>query len=73
MALVRLWWDEISAIKEAIANNQSDIARGVFNDLPEDVRIGLWRATSKGGVWTVQERKELKPNSRTDSAEKPAS
>lgn len=65
MEYVREYWDEVSAIKELIQNDQHEAARSVFGDLTESVRIGLWRATTKGGCWTIEERKVLKPNEST--------
>lgn len=65
VALVRDYWDEVTRIKELIANGQNDDARALFHDIrsiSEIVRIGLWRATTKGGCWTIEERKVLKPN-----------
>ena len=60
MELVRIHWDTVHNVKELLANGQIEPARLVFGELPEDVRIGLWVATTKGGVWTVEERKMLK-------------
>jgi hypothetical protein len=62
MELVRTHWDTIHAVKEYLANNQIDAARSVFDELTEDVRLGLWVAPSKGGVWTTEERKMIGPD-----------
>ena len=68
LELVRVYWDEISAIKELIANGQDEEARMLWNDrrtFTESVKIGLWRAPTKGGCWTIMERNVLKPNEST--------
>ena len=60
MQYVRAWWDEVSNIKELLQNGQVEQAQSVYQDLPESVQIGLWRATRKGSCWTVEERRLLK-------------
>lgn len=49
--------EEVYRIKECIANDDLDGAAGYYSDLDRDVQVALWRAPSKGGVWTTAERK----------------
>jgi len=49
--------EEIYQIKAAIANDDLMTAAGYYADMDRDVGTGLWRAPSKGGIWTTAERK----------------
>ena len=49
--------EEVYRIKECIANDDLDGAAGYYADMDRDVQVALWRAPSKGGVWTTAERK----------------
>ena len=51
------------AIKEYLAENTEDsvaLGKEAFNELDEQTRIDLWLATTKGGVFTTEERKLIK-------------
>ena len=69
MVLVREYWDQITEIKERLANDEDSLAALTFSELPENVRIGLWRATTKGGVWTIQERARLRAVATNEARE----
>lgn len=49
--------EEVYRIKECIANEDIEGAAGYYADMGSDVQLALWRATTKGGIWTVEERK----------------
>ena len=49
--------EEIYQIKAAIANEDIMTAAGYYADMDRDVVAALWRAPSKGGIWTTAERK----------------
>lgn len=49
--------EEVYRIKECIANDDLDGAAGYYADMDRDVQVALWRAPTKGGVWTTNERK----------------
>ena len=49
--------EEVYRIKECIANNDIEGAAGYYADMSREVQIALWKAPSKGGVWTTEERK----------------
>lgn len=49
--------EEIYQIKAAIANDDLMTAAGYYADMDRDVVTALWRAPSKGGIWTTAERK----------------
>jgi hypothetical protein len=66
--LVRKYWDEISESKNLLKpnwgpnENQSNVtdARAHIKEfIPEDDYKRLWRAPTKGGCWTTEERKIL--------------
>ena len=56
-SLVRDHIETISLAKEHIANEEYALAKGCLDDLDQEVKEKLWRAPSRGGMWTTQERK----------------
>lgn len=52
--------DSIVTIKEGIAENNLSRAAEAWYELTDDVKMKLWRATSKGGPFTPQEREIMK-------------
>lgn len=52
----------IVAIKEYIGENDLYEACGVFHLLPDDIKSALWLATTKGGIFTTQERRVMQSN-----------
>lgn len=60
MALVREHWDTIDAIRTNIAVNDLQTAIEAWYELSEKDMIQLWKAPSKGGVFTTKERETMK-------------
>ena len=60
MELVREHWDTIAYMKNELAQDEIDAAREAFKELEPEVQTKLWRAPSKGGVFTTLERDKLK-------------
>ena len=60
LAEVRIYWDQIHAVKECLANDDVEGAKANLADIPEDSQMILWRATTKGSVWTTKERAMIK-------------
>lgn len=56
MEFVRLFWDDVHECKEHLANEEIEEARACWERLPEEARIGLNQATTKGGIFTIEER-----------------
>lgn len=54
--LVRDKFDVVSGIKEALANEDFDLAGGYWQDLSKPEKQMLWRAPTKGGIFTTEER-----------------
>lgn len=52
-------FDEVVGIKEAIANEEWERAADLWGDVSDATRNDLWRATTKGGIWTIDERKHM--------------
>lgn len=52
-------FDEVVGIKEAIANEEWERAADLWGDVNDATRNDLWRATTKGGIWTIDERKHM--------------
>jgi len=57
--LIRDRFDEISGIKEALANEEYDLAGGYWQDIPKVETDLLWRAPTKGGIFTTEERGKM--------------
>jgi len=62
MALVREWWPSIAAIKESIATKEYSSGVESSAEIDDDARRGLWKATTKGGIFTTEERAVMKSN-----------
>ena len=60
MDAVREYWDELTGIKENLQNDMIEAAKACHLDIPEEPRQLLWRATTKGSVYTTEERRLLK-------------
>ena len=58
--LVREYFDEIAAVKEAIANEDREAALANWADIPHEHQCGIWLAPSKGGIFTTKEVAFLK-------------
>ena len=52
-------FDEVVGIKTAIANEEWEEAADLWGDVNDATRNDLWRATTKGGIWTIEERKHM--------------
>lgn len=60
MSWVRDNFDTVSEIKEGIATEDLDRAAMAWCDLEEQDKSILWRATTKGGILTTEERRIMK-------------
>jgi len=58
--LVNKLVDSIEAIKTGIEIGDLVMAKEAWDELTEEEKIGLWKAPSKGGVFTTQERSVMK-------------
>lgn len=67
-AAVRDWLPSIMAIKQGIADNEYSTAYEAFREIPSDVMRTLWRAPSKGGIFTTSERAAMKSNEWNDAS-----
>lgn len=52
--------ESVDFIKDRIAANDLQAAADEWRDLGEEVQRALWLATSKGGIFTTEERKTIK-------------
>ena len=50
----------VNAVKMGIADNDISTAAEAWQELTEDVQRALWLATTKGGIFTTEERKTIK-------------
>lgn len=52
----------ISALKEALLNDDYSSAKEAWQEIEEERRMVLWRAPTKGGVLSTEERSKMKSN-----------
>lgn len=69
-ALCAMLADSIEAIKTGIEIGDLVMAKEAWDELTEDEKIGIWKAPSKGGCFTTEERAIMKsPEFRTATGE----
>jgi hypothetical protein len=59
-ALCELLADSVEAIKTGIEIGDLVMAKEAWDELTEEEKIGVWKAPSKGGVFTTEERAIMK-------------
>jgi hypothetical protein len=62
MQAIRENFDYVCDVKDAVANEEWDLLRGIIEDTPNDVKEALNLAPSKGGIFTTRENKAMKIN-----------
>jgi len=62
MNCVRDNWLSIEAVKRSIATGELTSGVEAIAELDEDIKKLLWKAPTKGGVWTTEERAVMKSN-----------
>ena len=55
-------WQSVSAIKEAIENEDLPFACQLYAELGHDAQLALHKAPSKGGIFTTAERNYMRTN-----------
>ena len=60
MDMVKVHYQSIAAIKEALSVENYDVAYEAYQEIPNEDRIPLALAPTKGGVWEISEYKQLK-------------
>lgn len=70
MATVRDHFDWIMYAKEAIANEDWQSLAGIWGDIDHETMATLFRAPSKGGIFTTEERAACKSNDAFNQARK---
>jgi hypothetical protein len=58
--------DFVFLVKEAVANEEWDQLRAIIEETPNDVKLALNLAPSKGGIFTTHEVKCMKQNPKGD-------
>lgn len=61
-ALVKTHKKTIDAVKESLANEDYSSAKEAWRELAEEDQMMLWRAPSKGGCFSTEERNKMKSN-----------
>lgn len=59
-AFLRDHFEEIYNIKYGLANEDYSLAAGTWCDFSENEKLTVWRAPTKGGIFTTEERKIMK-------------
>jgi hypothetical protein len=60
MDLVREHFDIIVQVKDHLANDEIEDARAAYKGLDVETQKALWRAPTRGGIWTTDERAKMK-------------
>lgn len=68
MEAVRENVSSISAVKEAIHTGDFNYAAQLLMELSDEAKQALWRAPSKGGVWTTAERSAMQADGEVGKA-----
>jgi len=50
----------INAVKVALSENDYSTAKEAWHEIPQETQVALWRAPSKGGCFSTEERKKMK-------------
>ena len=58
--MVELHHDSLVAIREFLAADNFDAAREAWNEISNEEKMILWRATTKGGWFSPRERQQMK-------------
>lgn len=58
-AALREHWQSVSYIKDCLAREDWCGAAQAYAEIPREAQLALWRAPSKGGIWTTAERAVL--------------
>jgi hypothetical protein len=59
---VRDEFPSIAIIKESLTNDDYSTAKEAWGELPAETQRELWRAPTKGGIFTTGERTKMKSN-----------
>ena len=65
MSAARENWQSVSAIKEAISDGDMSYACQLYAELGHDVQSKLYKAPTKGGIFTTQERTYMRSDEWT--------
>lgn len=57
--------ESVVAIKHYLCNDEYSLAYEAMAELPEEDKRALWRAPSKGGIFSTEERAQMKSNEWT--------
>jgi len=60
--IVREEIHSIAAVKMHLADNSYSLAKEAWTELGQDLQIAIWRAPTKGGILTTEERTKMKSN-----------
>ena len=60
IAKVHEHWDSIVAIKQFLLEDNIPAAREAYEELGRDDMMALWKAPTKGGIFTTEERRKMK-------------
>lgn len=52
--------DSLNCIRESLISSDYSTAKEAWNELSEEIRIALWKAPTKGGWFTTEERAKMK-------------
>ena len=62
MEAVRNNWESVTAIKQAIADDDINYGCQLYSELSHETQERLYKAPTKGGIFTTEERTYMKSN-----------
>ena len=60
IAAVRELFASVACIKKALQEEEFDLAKEAWQELSDDEKRALWRAPTKGGIFTTIEREQIR-------------
>ncbi len=60
MQAVRDHFWQVAEIKHAIESEDWFYFCQLWDEIPQEAQRSLWHATTKGGIWTIKERAEMR-------------
>lgn len=57
---LRKWWQSIEAIRGSLSVNDYESAAEAMSEIPREDQKALWLATTKGGIYTTEEREKMR-------------
>lgn len=61
------WFNSVAIIKSELSAKNLSAAKEAWNEIPQQDQMAMWVATTKGGIFTTEERKTIKSTEFTNA------